>query len=252
MSSMHFWLKEGFEYLEEVFHDYPDILIKGLKRYAVEGDNLEVLSIFKRVPGTMDILTKQHEYIIANKLDKLQPQSMVPNPLHTDLFAPSEQKHLKLSDFGIAENNVHFIGGKSSREEIRGMVVALGKSSCLGIDTESKIGVTPLDHDGELLEIIQIGTEREIFVIDAKAKSVFEDEMVGQWYRDYLSDPNNKIIGHTTLEDFKHLHESMTGSTKYNRQEIQCAVIDIAHAYKHLFKDRKYSLAHICSKILNK
>ena len=101
---------------------------------------IEAISICYRKPEIL-LFLKQSQ-IMKKHLEELK--NPFPNPLHTDLFAPSDtRKYFKFSDFGIHEKDIIFID--KNFVNIEPILKEIINADEIGVDTESIVARTKLN-----------------------------------------------------------------------------------------------------------
>lgn len=91
----------------------------------------------------------------------------IPNPLHNNIFGPSNpEKYFSFSDFGLMEKDIIFID--KSTPHIENYLEDITSSSEIGIDTESIVARTDLSKPLNLLALIQVATEKRVYLLDPK------------------------------------------------------------------------------------
>lgn len=93
----------------------------------------------------------------------------------------------------------------------------------IGIDTESTLVRTPIDHDLDVLSLIQISTENKIYLIDPYNSKHPEIKLI---FKNYFGNPKKLVIGHT-------IHEDIGGIAHFfELPNPICKVIDVKIEYE--------------------
>ncbi len=92
---------------------------------------------------------------------------IIHNPLQNDIFSPSNPlRYFSFSDFEILEKDIIFVD-KNSPYLVNYLEDII---SCdeIGIDTESIVAKTDFSKPLELLALIQIATDKKVYLLDPK------------------------------------------------------------------------------------
>lgn len=241
----HFLKKEGWHYVEELYHDNPTMLAYAIEDLVYDNRLNEALSVYvRRMKGNEEHIKKQDVLDVLEKVRKGELNYVeLPNPLaQTNVFGPSDfSKYLTLGEFGVARENVLMVDDATPNLEEH--LKELFESPVLGFDTESLVGLTKLEQESEGLATIQVASHTKVLIFDAlKLKS----PLVGKYFHEFFTSDKLKL-GHAVAPDLKAICVALSIPKSVER------VIDTWQIFKGLFPEEKHSnLAHICKKVLGK
>jgi ribonuclease D len=102
---------------------------------------------------------------------------------------------------------------------------------------------TPIDQDYDVLSLIQISTEEEIYLVDPyNAKH----PQIKAIFKEYFGNKNKTVIGHTIYDDVG------TVADFFEIGRPTCKIIDIKKEYEGLNSSKQVGLKSISKEILGK